>query len=210
MSEKANHRKKQYHHGDLKEALITAGLAILAEGGAEALSLRETARRAGVSHSAPYRHFQNKEQLIGAIAAEGFRRLTKALSDAIALGGGRFHEELRLSGRAYVEFALNNPEHLKVMFSIKRFVPGHDCIHGVEDLDAFARIAGVFERAQAEGIIPTDQPPPALALLAWAQVHGMSHILIEKQIPPGTISLESALSLIDSWVVFMCRGLKAL
>lgn len=199
--------KEQYHHGSLKEALIRAGLRILAEGGTEQLTLRETARRAGVSHSAPYRHFENKDQLIGAIAAEGFRMLTKALRDAVQTGRGNFREELRLSGGAYVEFALANPEHLKVMFSSERSFPDHECIHGMESLDAFSQIQGVFERALQNGSIRGEQPAEALALLSWAQVHGLSHILIERQIPPGNLPLEAVMSLIDYQVELMCRGL---
>lgn len=199
--------KKHYHHGDLKEALIRAGVEILAERGTEELTLREVARLAGVSHSAPYRHFENKEELVGAIASEGFRLLTRALRDAVSAGRGVFQEELRLSGRAYVEFALSNPEHLKVMFSSERFGSDHECIHGMEDLDAFSQIKGVFERALEKGLIRDEQPAEALALLSWSQVHGFSHILIEEQIPPATIPPEVVKGLIDYQVELMCRGL---
>ncbi len=151
--------RRTYHHGSLKKALIKAGVKILSEEDLKALTLRGTARRAGVSHSAPYRHFQNKEQLIGAIAAEGFRLLTGVLSDAVTTASGDFQEELRLSGQAYVEFALTNPEHLKVMFSSERFYPDHTCIHDKKDLDAFSRITGIFERAIEKGVIRNEKPP---------------------------------------------------
>lgn len=199
--------KRKYHHGNLREALVYAGVEILTEGGTEELTLRAVARRAGVSHSAPYRHFESKEQLLGAIAAEGFRLLTRALKDAAAAGKGDFKEELRLSGRAYVTFALENPEHLKVMFSSERFYPEHECLHDMEDLDAFSQITGVFSRALRRGIIKDERPAEALALLSWSQVHGLSHILIEKQIPPDTIPTPEVFDLIDYQVELMWRGL---
>ncbi len=182
-------------------------MEILSEKGVDALTLRETARRAGVSHSAPYRHFKSKEELLGRVAAEGFQLLTALLQKAIEAGAGSFREELRLSGRAYVDFALSHPEHLKVMFSASRLDFGLECIHGIEDLDAFSRIIGVFQRALDKGEIETGQPPQALALMVWAQVHGLSHILIENQIPPGAFSPESLFSLIDEHADLMCRGL---
>jgi len=200
--------KEKYHHGDLQESLVRSGMEILSEQGIDALTLRETARRAGVSHSAPYRHFRNKEELLIAIAAEGFRMLTAALSQAVEKGDGKFREELRLSGRAYVDFALSHPEHLKLMFSARRFDLGEDCVHGTEDLDAFSQIKGVFQRGLEGGAIVSRQPAEALALLVWSQVHGLSHILIEKQIPPDTISLDSVFSLIDEQVEILCRGLS--
>ncbi len=182
---------------------------ILSEKGLGALSLRETARRAGVSHAAPYRHFRNKEKLIGAIALEGFRLLTASLEQAIESAGGKSREELRLSGRAYVEFALSHPEYLKLMFSADRFPDGGkcfqegDCIHNNEDVDAFAKIRDLFARAIARGELSGHYPPEALALLVWSQVHGLSHILIEEQIPPGTISDDEIMGVIDIQVEYI-------
>jgi len=199
--------KRNYHHGDLQESLIRSGMEILSEQGIDALTLRETARRAGVSHSAPYRHFRSKEELIGAIAAEGFRMLTLALTGAVEKGRGDFREELRLSGHAYVDFALSHPEHLKLMFSARRFDFGANCIHGMEDLEAFSQIKGVFSRGLESGVIVSQQPAEALALLVWSQVHGLSHILIEQQIPPNTLPIDSVFSLIDEQVAIICRGL---
>lgn len=92
-----------YHHGDLRRALLGAAEAVLERGGHTALSLREVARGAGVSHNAPYRHFADREALLATLAAEGFTRLAGALTDAAAAAaqGGR----LRAAGRAYLRFA---------------------------------------------------------------------------------------------------------
>ena len=80
---KAPSKTREYHHGDLRNALIQAGLAILAEEGTHALSLRAAARRSGVSHAAPYRHFADKEALLAAIAEQGFNTLAASVRAAI-------------------------------------------------------------------------------------------------------------------------------
>ena len=106
---------RSYHHGNLKHALLDASLALIRTVGPGAFTLREVARRAGVSHNAPYRHFRDKGELLAALAADGFDRLTKSMTDA-ARGGGGALDRLRLSGRGYVQFALRYPQHFAVMF----------------------------------------------------------------------------------------------
>src|SRR5579885_21125 len=89
--------RKTYHHGNLREALIEASLDLIAESGPKALTLREAARRAGVSHNAPYRHFQDKDDLLAAVAAQGFRELNQAMLDA-AQGCTAALDRLKQSG----------------------------------------------------------------------------------------------------------------
>ena len=96
--------RSTYHHGHLRPALIDAARALLDAGGLEAVGLRETARRVGVSATATYRHFLDKDSLLAAVAAEGFREFAKALSDSVQ-GGAPFSA----MGKAYVEFALAHP-----------------------------------------------------------------------------------------------------
>src|SRR4051794_27635084 len=107
---------KPYHHGDLQRALVDAAVALLAEGGAAAVTLREVARRAGVTHAAPYRHFADKAALLAAVAEEGFR----ALHDAVARAGAEAPDDplarLAASGQAYLRFAMSHPAHYRVMF----------------------------------------------------------------------------------------------
>ena len=108
---------RPYHHGNLKQALLEASLDIIRKAGPAAFTLREVARRAGVSHNAPYRHFRNKEELLAALAAEGFDRLTAAMTKAAESASGAL-ERFRSSGRGYVEFALRYPQHFAVMFEV--------------------------------------------------------------------------------------------
>src|SRR4051812_36803257 len=95
-----------YHHGNLRPALLRAASKTLEKEGAGALSLRDLARRAGVSHNAPYRHFRDRDSLLAAIATEGFRQLGDALR-------GRAGKEM---GAAYVRFALEHPQQFRLMF----------------------------------------------------------------------------------------------
>src|SRR5262245_1682880 len=95
-----------YHHGDLRQAVLQTAGEIIEKEGLEALSLREVARRAGVSHSAPYRHFPDRERLLAALVEEGFSMLAEALEK----------RPRREMGEAYVEFALAHPERFRLMF----------------------------------------------------------------------------------------------
>jgi len=103
--------QKKYHHGDLKNALINAGIAILAEEGAGALSLRKVARRAGVSHAAPYAHFADKQTLIAAIAADGHRQIYDCLTAVIKDDAGDVQSLFLHDVWAYVQFGLDSPAH---------------------------------------------------------------------------------------------------
>src|SRR5579864_8644856 len=108
-------RAKPYHHGNLREALLGAAIRLIAEVGPTAFTLREVARRAGVSHNAPYRHFRDRDDLMAAVAAQGFRELTQAMVEA---AGNRTDalDRLKRAGLGYVTFALRRPEHFTVMF----------------------------------------------------------------------------------------------
>src|ERR1700680_3684519 len=107
--------RRPYHHGHLRETLLQGAGRAIAELGPAAFTLREVARRAGVSHNAPYRHFRDKDALLAAVAAQGFRELTRAMRKA----GERQSkplDKLKQSGMAYVAFAIRRPDHFTVMF----------------------------------------------------------------------------------------------
>ena len=110
-------KPKSYHHGDLRNALIQAGLELLAEGGAQELDLRKVARRAGVSHAAPYRHFADKQALIAAINEEGFHLLAERIQASLREVSDEPVEQLLGVALAYVRFAQGNPWLMREMFS---------------------------------------------------------------------------------------------
>lgn len=164
----------RYHHGDLRAALLREAGRVLAVSGPEALSLRELARALGVSHNAPYKHFANRDALLAALAAEGFRELTD--DGHAAARDAQPGEAMRARALAYIRFALRRPAVFKLMFS--RDVSGR--AHA--ELADAAR-AGFFALRQALTGGATDRAANDTALAAWAFVHGIAHLLIDGQIP---------------------------
>lgn len=168
--------KRPYHHGDLKTALIEAALAHIARDGARALSLREVARSTGVSHTASYRHFPSKESLLAAIAEQGFDRLTEAMRAAIAGHAGDPATALRAAGSAYVEFGVNHPDHLQVMFG--------GLIGRMEDYPALLAASRtayeVLAAVVREGLRAGRFRGPderTIAVAAWSLVHGLAMLI---------------------------------
>src|SRR5215472_1507516 len=110
-------KSKPYHHGDLRHALIRAGLALLEEAGAANLDLRKVARKAGVSHAAPYRHFADKQALVAAINEEGFQWLAERIQATLREVPAEPFEQLLGVALAYVRFAQEHPRLMREMFS---------------------------------------------------------------------------------------------
>src|SRR5262249_12876624 len=160
-----------YHHGDLRAALIRAGLAILAEEGVQALTLRAAARRAGVSHNAPYRHFADKEALLAAIAEEGFVDLAARVVEARAHDAASPRAQLEESGWAYVQFALAHPDHLRVMFGVPITNPGAHPRLLAAGAHAFNVLVAIVADGQRAGEF-IEGNPRQIAFSAWSIVHG--------------------------------------
>jgi len=165
--------RSTYHHGHLRPALIAAARGLLEERGSEAVGLREAARRVGVSPTATYRHFRDKDDLLASVAAEGFREFSAALAQA-----GRVGQPLSAMGAAYVDFALARPGMFRLMFSpliAKR--EAYPELREAAD-EAFAVLRrGVESRApQGEGV-------EAAALAAWSLVHGLVHLILDGVLP---------------------------
>jgi AcrR family transcriptional regulator len=110
---------RPYHHGALRDALIVEGHALLAEQGLDAVSLRELARRLDVSHSAPERHFRNRQALLDALTTRGFENLTEAIRRALAEHNEGVERRFRAAAKAYVNFAIDNAALLELMFTSK-------------------------------------------------------------------------------------------
>ena len=169
---------KRYHHGDLRAAVIEAGLKLLEERTADDLGLREVARAVGVSATALYRHFPDKGALLRALASAGLDRLAAAQRAAAeAAGGGKAGFDA--TGRAYVRFALDNPGLFRLIFSN---APDRDLLASApEDVpDAFRMLLENAERFAPPGLGP--EAGKLLALQAWTQVHGLAMLLLDGQI----------------------------
>ena len=108
---------KRYHHGDLKNALIKAGVGILSREGVAGLSLRKVAQKAGVSHAAPYAHFSDKQALIAAISTEGHKKIHEKITQAMEEHPDDPLRQFIETARAYVVFGLDEPDHFRITFS---------------------------------------------------------------------------------------------
>ena len=178
---------KSYHHGNLRAALINAGLAALEQQDTAELSLRAIARDVGVSANAAYRHFADKDALLSALAAEGFRRFAQHQGQAM-LGHADQKEARLASGQAYVRFARDNPALFRLMFG--RMVSQH--IHAatettnaqeeLQQMGLFAFQGLLHAAAQESGAPPESERALLLAIARWSLVHGLSHLMLDGQL----------------------------
>jgi AcrR family transcriptional regulator len=169
--------KDQYHHGDLRRALVQAAVRTIQKHGFDALTLRAVGDELGVSRSALYRHFADKSALLTAVASEGFRNFRQALLSAWETGGkGRVGFEAM--GEAYVRFAIDNPWHYRVMFG-GGFELDADDRELTEEADgAFQALVVALVEQQAQGLV-REEDPQTQATFVWAVVHGVAMLAID-------------------------------
>lgn len=170
---------RSYHHGDLKAALVEAGVEILRKEGLEALTLRAVARKAGVSQAAPYRHFPDRRALMAAVAERGFQRLQETMITTMGGAGGR--PGLKAIAIAYVRFALENGPEYRLMFGSE--------LADTTDLPSLREtgrgvlqfVAHGMAQLQKAGLIgPGD--PMMLAVSTWSTLHGLAMLTLDGQV----------------------------
>jgi AcrR family transcriptional regulator len=164
--------RDSYHHGRLPEALLEAAAKLIADQGVANLSLREVARRAGVSHGAPAHHFTDKAGVLTALAAQGFSLFTAALCAARDAAGGDALARLAATGRAYVRFAVEHRAHFEVMFRPELLRREDPALHAAQAA-AYAVLGGAIGAAQAAGYV-ADGDVEVLAVRAWSEAHGLA------------------------------------
>jgi AcrR family transcriptional regulator len=173
-------RAGQYHHGDLRRALVDEALRTIQQDGVEGLTLRTVGARLGVSRTALYRHFSDKQALLAAVGREGFRMLRLALADAWE-AHGRGRAGFEAMGLAYVRFADAHPSHYRVMFG--RYI--ESCSKDQEFVQeaqaAFAVLVNSIVEQQQAGLVRKDDPQ-LVALLIWSLVHGIAMLVIDGQL----------------------------
>ena len=174
---------KSYHHGDLREALVTAGRAILEKEGTAALTLRACARRAGVSHAAPQHHFATVADLLADIAATGFEDFVRSLDKAAARARSPV-ERLKAMGHGYVAFARERPAVYQLMFGVAAPLSS-------ERLQA-AKVAAWDQLAEAVSEAAGPEDKEAKAMQVWSAVHGFSMLVISQRLP-SKVSISTAL-----------------
>ena len=176
-----NIKERDYHHGDLRAALLSAGMAALDAAPMESLSLRALAREAGVSATAVYRHFPDKDALLAALALAALDRMGRdqqAAADAVPASAGAA-AAFCATGAAYVRFAIQHPELFRLIW---RTAPAGDVLSGPIES---AEVAMQCLRRSVAAVLPTDASPQQqrdLALRCWALVHGLAMLVLEGQV----------------------------
>jgi AcrR family transcriptional regulator len=167
---------RPYHHGDLRQAVLTAAIAVLGESGPTQLSLRDLARRAGVSHAAPAHHFGDKAGLLTAVAAQGY----DLLADTLSAARQRSADFLEV-GVAYVRFAVDHRAHFEVMFRPDLYRPDDPEVATARQRAADALYGGV------RSVAATGRGPdiPLAGVAAWSLVHGFATLWLNHALPPG-------------------------
>lgn len=198
--------KNTYHHGDLRNTLLQAGERLLAKEGVVGLSLRNLAKEAGVSHSAPYRHFRDKRALLSAIAKTGFERLAEAMGKAEQLHPDDPAKQLRAAGIGYVTLAVDNPETTNLMFggAIK---PDEKDVELMEAGDkAFQGLVHIIENGQQVGIYKKRETME-LALAAWSSTHGLALLITTGKLKDAASSEDQVTQMAASVCEILARGM---
>jgi AcrR family transcriptional regulator len=195
---------RPYHHGDLHAALLAAAEMILERDGIQALTLRATARAAGVSHAAPAHHFDDLTGLLSELAAVGYRRFAAELAAAMVAAGDDPKQRMRAMGHAYVQFARRYSGMFMLMFRSESLDMGRPALRGAADAAGRALRDAIV--ARAGGMRPEGQVV-AEAAAAWSRVHGFAVLLLDGRLAPLIAALpgdQSAEALLDA--VFAVDG----
>lgn len=199
--------RQPYHHGDLKHALIDTALVMVTEEGTWSFTLREVARRAGVSHAAPYNHFADKTELLAEVAALGFQALGRAMETAARRARTAEQALLRI-GIVYVRFGVENPAHYRLMFGAELADrERYPALQQAADA-TFAALTGALERGQATGGVRRGAVREQ-AVSAWSLVHGLTMLLLDHRLGFLGVSIAEAERQARAAGIALFRGLSA-
>jgi len=197
--------KSSYHHGDLKQALIDAGMKILKEEGVQALTLRSAARASGVSHSAPYAHFSDKQALLADISRQGFMDLFEQLSNTTAKFKHSPKALLIETGWTYAQFALTEPNCFKLMFSgiLEDQHAYPEFMAAVQK--TFHLLVEVVQICQTGKVLRTG-PIDDCAIAVWSLVHGFISLYLEQQFPGRVLEKYQLKNLLENTLLMLESG----
>jgi AcrR family transcriptional regulator len=198
-------KQGNYHHGDLRRAVIDTALAIIADGGIESLTMREIAHQIGVSRMAPYRHFENKAQLLAVLAQEGFEAMYSSIQAAQSETSAAPLDRLQVAGVAYILYAVDRPVHYRVMFDASLsnrtiYPPLYQA--AVKNFDCLVEI---LTQCQQQGLIHAGDPKQ-IAQINWSLVHGLSLLWIDRQF--ATMGAAPISELANFAMITLIAGLK--
>lgn len=196
--------RKPYHHGNLRQALVEAALALIEEKGPLGFTLAEAARAAGVSAAAPYRHYRNRDDLVEEVALQGFTMFAERLERAFDAGRPSALTAFSAAGRAYLDFARASPGHYMAMFESGVSIVGNPDLAMAADR-AMSVLVAASERLSAH--LPLGRRPPAtmVANHVWALSHGVVELFARGQ--PGARAPYSAEEMLESGTGIYLRGL---
>ena len=200
--------KQGYHHGDLRNALVSEALRLLEQEGHSDFTLRDLARRVGVSAAALYAHFADKSALLAAIATIGFTQLREALAVTIGTDGdllGQFQQ----MGWAYVRFGIERPALYKLMFASEDLPAKCDDYPELEAAAdaAFGVLTGVLEHLQRRGLVRAGDPQ-ADGLSVWAHVHGLTSLIITGRVECACDPAPQPADIVSSSLMTLLTGLR--
>jgi len=201
---------RPYHHGDLRQALVDGAIRILREEGPEGLTLRAVARAAGVTQAAPYRHFKDRRALVAAVAEDGFRRLGAAMAAQPSKqkrprARSNPGEALRQLAVQYVRFAHAHPAEYRVMFG-EELAPGKENPElRASSRAVFDLLSGGIASLQERGII-RKADPDTIAIAAWAMMHGLVMLSLDRH---ATVAGRSLDDLVAGVTDLLMNGMKA-
>ena len=173
-------KQNSYHHGNLKESLLTTALHMVESEGLDAITLRELTQRLGTSRSAVYRHFESKEALIKGVIEQGYARLDELFTPIFQDKSHSVEERFELMSRAYLEFAISHPNLYRLLFG-ERFREEREGICDYRDetqATGLYALIGLLLEAQEEVIVEKAEPMIQAATI-WASVHGLASLLID-------------------------------
>jgi AcrR family transcriptional regulator len=174
--------ERPYHHGDLRRVLVDAAFDLVGEGGAEGLSVRETARRAGVSPGAPFRHFASREALLAAVAEEAQRRFRAEVDRALAEAPADPLQRFRSLGLAYLRWAKRNPAHFEVISNRRLFDQDKSAVVSKSNAEVIGLTERILEEAHARGQLGTSDLKQVL-IGGRALVYGFARMATDGHFP---------------------------
>ncbi|GAN88341.1 TetR/AcrR family transcriptional regulator [Komagataeibacter intermedius] len=197
-------KDRPYHHGDLRRALIDTALDMLATNQNWTFTLREVARRTGVSHAAPYKHFHDRETLLRELARIGFVQLGESLTEAVSLGQPSTRAQFVAAAQACIGFACQNPGLYRLMFSSDADKTIDPQLHDAA-MSTFGILLDLLERGQRDGSF-RPIAVSALAAASWAQVHGLAMLAINYQLLEEKVGSTPVPTALDVLLDGMCRS----
>jgi len=202
--------RRTYHHGDLRHALVEEALRLAAEGGPEAVTVREVARRVGVSSGAPFRHFPDRTTLLTAVAEEAMKRFRQEILRALEAAGSKGPlERLRAIGSAYLRWAVRHPTFFEVISS-RRLIDFEGSAALRADNEAVQRLmAGLIEEARLKGEVRDDADARSIVIAGRALVYGLARMQVDDHYASWGLQAGEVERMMDAALGLFIAGLAA-